>query len=96
MRVVAGSAFVVLDGLMLHFAGSELLLKIIMAFEAKLPIRFNQEFLVVRNMRAVAGSAFVVLDGLMFHLSGGELLLNVVVALKAEFPIRLQQEVLLV
>ena len=89
MGIVAGSAFVVLHGLMFDLCCYELFLKIVVAFEAKFSVGFDQELLIVRDMGAVAGSTFVVLDGLMFYLTGGELLLDVVMALKAELPIRL-------
>ena len=86
---MAGDAFVVFNGLMFHFGGSDLLLRIFVALEAELAVWFAQQLLVLRLMRVVAGSAFVVLDGLMFDFSGCELLLNVVMAFKAELPIRL-------
>ena len=86
---MAGSAFVVLHRLVFDLCSRELFLKVVVAFKAKLPVRFDQKFLVVRDMGAVAGGAFVVFDGLMFYLTGGELLLDVVMALKAELPIRL-------
>jgi len=89
MGIMAGSAFVVLHGLMFDLCCCELFLKIVVAFEAKFSVGFDQELLIVRDMGAVAGSAFIVLDGLVFDLPGCKLLLDVLMALKAELPIRL-------
>ena len=96
MRVVARRALFILNGLMLHFRRAKLLLEIIMAFVAELPIRFDEQLFVVRQVRVMAGDALTILDRLMFDLGRCEKLLRVFVAFEAELAVRFQQKLLLV
>jgi hypothetical protein len=47
MGIVAGDALAVLDGLMFDLGFGELLLNVVMTLGTQLPVRFDQQLLVV-------------------------------------------------
>ena len=89
---MAGGTFAISGRVMFEWGFCNRLLQVVMAFVAKLSIRFDEQFLDVRLVRFVARNAFPVLDRLMFHFASQQLLLRIVVALKAKFPVRFNQQ----
>src|SRR5579884_4101538 len=82
MGQMTGSAVAILDRLMLDLGGGQLLFKIVVAFEAELAVRFDEELFVVRRVGIVARQAFGV-DGRL--VGGFGLVRKFVMAFKANF-----------
>ena len=92
---MARRTFAILDRLVLNFGLRELLLKILMAVEAELPIRFGQELFDLRFVGLVTGRTLAVLNRLVFDLGSLELLVENVMAVKTQLTICFYQQPLL-
>lgn len=80
MRIVAGVAFAIPSRIMLERSFLQLLLKIIVAFEAKFRVLFDRQLGELRRVRVVAREAFAI-----FHRRVFEFLGKIVVAFHARF-----------
>lgn len=89
MWVVAGEA-IVLHRIMLHLPLGD---RIIVAFEAKFPARFDEQGLVVRSMRAVAARALTAVHRIVLELHG---LAEIVVTPETGFGHRFLEQSLVV
>jgi len=96
MGAVARSAFAVFDGLVFDLGLGKLLLNVLMTLGAQLPVRFDQQLLVVRLVGIVAREALTVFRRLMFDLGFGELRLHILVAFETQFAIRLEQKLFVI